>query len=181
MQRQRSLRHGFRWGFRSKRSRTMRIRWFMLRVFLCYVLVESAGAYAAALPSAGVTISYRLKPILGSNPYLEITLRVPKVQNPCFQMPVWCPGDYHVQNFAQYVSHLQAEDGYGRALAIKRLDENTWQVQTNVAEDIVISYRIPQEPPGIFCENVQIRPDQVFVSGTAAFLTWWERKSALLG
>jgi predicted metalloprotease with PDZ domain len=148
----------------------MRIRWFMLRVFLCYVLVESAGAYAAALPSAGVTISYRLKPILGSNPYLEITLRVPKVQNPCFQMPVWCPGDYHVQNFAQYVSHLQAEDGYGRALAIKRLDENTWQVQTNVAEDVVISYRIPQEPPGIFCENVQIRPDQVFVSGTAAFL-----------
>ncbi|CEK13267.1 M61 family metallopeptidase [Chthonomonas calidirosea] len=150
----------------------MRIRRLIGGILLCYGLVGgmNASAYAAAPSSPRVTLTYCLRPILDNNPYLEVTLRVPKAQNPCLQMPVWCPGDYHVQNFAQYVSHLQAEDEHGNALTVRRSDENTWQVQTNGVEDIVISYRVSQEPPGIFCENVQIKPDQVFVSGTAAFL-----------
>ena len=50
-------------------------------------------------------------------------------QSIALQMPVWSPGDYHVQNHAKYVSNLRAWDGdpnAGHPLTVTHPDPNTW-------------------------------------------------------
>jgi len=37
------------------------------------------------------------------------------------QMPVWSPGDYHVQNFAQYVRSMKASSGKDHAADVTRV------------------------------------------------------------
>jgi len=90
------------------------------------------------------------------------------------QMPVWAPGDYHVQNFALYVRNLRAvaETGGDSAqpLAISHPDQNTWKITPGTAHKVLVTYALPEEPPGLFSQNAQVLPNQAFVNGPAAYL-----------
>ncbi|MGC8669443.1 MAG: M61 family metallopeptidase [Chthonomonadales bacterium] len=86
-----------------------------------------------------------------------------------FQMPRWSPGDYHVQDFAQYVRNVAARSADGSAVAVNHPDANTWQV-VMPAGNLVLSYDLPNEPPGIFCENVLVQEDFAFYNGPALYL-----------
>ncbi len=86
------------------------------------------------------------------------------------QLPVWSPGDYHVQNFARYVKNFKATTENGEALAAAHTDANTWTIQTNGAANVVLTYALSNMPPGFFSENVAIGAKQGFVNGPAALL-----------
>ncbi|HLJ58065.1 MAG TPA: hypothetical protein VKT77_23705 [Chthonomonadaceae bacterium] len=85
-----------------------------------------------------------------------------------FQMPVWAPGDYHVQNFARYIGEPVAQ-GKNGPLKIQRPDPNTWLVEADDSPWVRITYTVPQTPPGIFSDNVTIAPHYAFINGPAAF------------
>ncbi len=96
------------------------------------------------------------------------------------QMPVWCPGDYHVQNFGKYVQNLQAvytldnPQTASQTRPVTHPDANTWVVNVGFKPlqpaHITVSYDLPQMPPGYFSENVELSEHYAFVNGASALL-----------
>lgn len=115
-------------------------------------------------------IQFTITPVPGSKPELRIRLELTGlVPNSLvqLQMPTWCPGDYRLQNFAQYVHDVQ----FSAVKAARHIDSNTWEVETGTATSLTCTYRVAPSPAGFFTENVCINHDWAFISGTAAFLT----------
>lgn len=77
------------------------------------------------------------------------------------KMPVWAPGSYLIREFPKNVEGFQA-NGDGKELAFAKTDKNTWQIQTNKAKDIEISYRV-------YAFEVSVRTS--FVDESHAFLS----------
>src|SRR5579864_426320 len=77
------------------------------------------------------------------------------------RMPVWTPGSYLVREHQRHVDSLAARDGEGRALAVEKIDKNTWRVSTSGASVVRVSYRL-------HCFELTVRTNHV--DGTHAFL-----------
>ena len=118
-------------------------------------------------------VEYEITAHFGKTPGVSVVMRFavsPDANVIDVQMPVWSPGDYHLQNFAKYAQNFQAWDGTpddAHPLAATRPDANTWRLVINGARFLTITYTMPQMPPGLFSENVQVNPRQVFVNGPA--------------
>lgn len=103
-------------------------------------------------------------------------------------MPVWCPGDYHVQNFGKYVQNLKAVyvpdslPAASQTLLVSHPDASTWRVNMNFAPvqtaRVTVSYDLPQMPPGYFSENVEQTDHYAFVNGASALLYLVAHKDA---
>lgn len=158
------------------RSTVCRLVLFLLLVPLCGfagasppIAPPSSGGQTPATTLSDSTLFYQLTPVWGSNPHLEIDIVVPASKKVQLQIPTWCPGDYHVQHFARYITHVEAQEDH-HLLPTVHSDANSWEVKSDGIHPISISYWVLPQPPGLFSENVQIRQNQVFVSGPAAFL-----------
>ena len=57
------------------------------------------------------------------------------------RLPVWIPGSYLVREFAQHLQHLRALQS-GEPVPLKQLDKNTWQVESNPTQPLVLTYEI---------------------------------------
>ncbi|MGH9902892.1 MAG: hypothetical protein ACRD68_13875, partial [Pyrinomonadaceae bacterium] len=57
-------------------------------------------------------------------------------------MPVWTPGSYLVREYARHVQDFAATDAGGRALSWRKVNKNTWRVQTNDAREWRAIYRV---------------------------------------
>lgn len=58
------------------------------------------------------------------------------------KMPVWAPGSYLVREFAKNVESFSAKNNKNESLAFKKVNKNTWRVQSNNSQQIQINYRI---------------------------------------
>ncbi|MBK7870478.1 MAG: M61 family metallopeptidase [Saprospiraceae bacterium] len=76
--------------------------------------------------------------------YYHITLHCEgfKAETLDFKMPVWTPGYYWIQNFPKNVVNFQAQDSNGKPLTWKKTTKNTWQVLSNNAEIITLTYDV---------------------------------------
>ncbi len=152
---------------------------------LCLALLGHSGARpivprlqaAADSPAPADRILYDLTPHVSDGPrHLDVTMRFAVTGRPehlDVQMPVWSPGDYHVQNHARYVRNLRAWDGSpadAHPLVVTRPDPNTWEIAPADAKWITLTYSLPDTPPGIFGENVRLQDQRAFVNGPAAYL-----------
>lgn len=84
-------------------------------------------------------------------------------------MPVWTPGEYRLQNHARYVRGLRVTSG-AAALAVSHPASSVWVTTPPDEAPIVASYDLPNTPPGIFTENVDVRSRTAFYNGSATFL-----------
>ncbi|UCC84315.1 MAG: M61 family metallopeptidase [Gemmatimonadota bacterium] len=64
-------------------------------------------------------------------------------------MPVWTPGSYLVREYERHVKAFAAKDGDGRPLAWHKVDKNTWRIETDGAERILVDYDVYAREPGI--------------------------------
>jgi predicted metalloprotease with PDZ domain len=48
-------------------------------------------------------------------------------------MPVWTPGSYLVREYARHVQDFAATEAGGKPLAWRKINKNTWRVETNSA------------------------------------------------
>ena len=147
-------------------------------------------------PEASVSrrVDYEITPVAagadGSPRMLHVAVTFPAgiYDNPgslptqmiSLQMPVWSPGDYHVQNFGKYVQNLKAIYGLdapqnaSQTRPVTHPDADTWLVyigfKPSQPAHITVSYDLPQTPPGYFSENVELRDHYAFVNGASALL-----------
>ncbi len=75
--------------------------------------------------------------------WLNVTMHVSAHEGETLdvRIPYWRPGRYVIQNYAKDIVWIGAGTAYGRALESRKIDRNTWQVDTDGASDIVLSYR----------------------------------------
>lgn len=60
--------------------------------------------------------------------YISLTTQPEAAAETAFQLPIWRPGRYLVQDFAAALSHFQAFGPDGQALPVRKTDHSTWVV-----------------------------------------------------
>ncbi len=77
---------------------------------------------------------------------LEVEMRLNWTANAPAQaeivMPVWTPGSYLVREYARHVESFNAADTSGAALAWRKTDKNSWQIDAKGAREIVVKYNV---------------------------------------
>jgi predicted metalloprotease with PDZ domain len=147
-----------------------------LRVLL---LVLAAALTACAMPRAAAArpptstapVRYRVEIPAPHQQYVHVTLEVPAPRGTASRvaMPAWAPGSYLIRDFARHVYDLRAEAATrgGRALAVERLDKQTWRIEHG-GRPFRVRYRV-------FAAEASVRTSHVddlhaSLVGTSVFL-----------
>src|SRR5438270_521029 len=77
------------------------------------------------------------------------------------RLPVWTPGSYLIREHQRHVDGLRATDQEGRALAVERVDKQTWRVASGGARRVRVDYRLA-------CVELTVRTNHI--DSTHAFL-----------
>jgi len=59
-----------------------------------------------------------------------------------FAMPDWAPGSYNIENYAANIQRFRAVSTDGKALAWRKTDSQTWQIELAGAKAVTISYQV---------------------------------------
>ncbi len=58
------------------------------------------------------------------------------------KMPVWTPGSYLIREYARHVQDFAVKNAGGSDLAWRKINKNTWQIDTKGASEIVVKYNV---------------------------------------
>jgi predicted metalloprotease with PDZ domain len=78
------------------------------------------------------------------------------------KMPVWAPGSYLVREFAKNVEGFAATGNRGSSLPVEKTNKNTWRINTQKSDNILIKYRV-------YAFEISVRTS--FVDASHAFLS----------
>jgi len=111
------------------------------------LLVAPLDAAATVQPPVDYTVSV-------AQPHtsmIHVRMEVSGVGGPALDvsMPVWTPGSYLVREYERHVKTFAAQDGAGRPLAWHKVDKNTWRIETDGAQHILVDYDVYAREPGI--------------------------------
>lgn len=76
---------------------------------------------------------------------LEVEMRLKWDQMPDqaeLKMPVWTPGSYLIREYARHVQDFGVKNAAGAELGWRKINKNTWQVDTKGGKEIIASYRV---------------------------------------
>jgi predicted metalloprotease with PDZ domain len=99
----------------------------------------------AAVVSTTPEIAYTVSMTKPWTHLLEIQMNVKWAQMPAnveLKMPVWTPGSYLVREYARHVQDVDVKNAAGNSLAWRKINKNTWQVDTAGAHEIVATYKV---------------------------------------
>ena len=100
-----------------------------------------SNAAAVAPPTIAYTVSMS-KP---STHLLEVEMDMEWSAMPEqaeIKMAVWTPGSYLIREYAKHVLEFVVLDGAGNSLDWRKINKNTWQIDTNGAKKLRIGYSI---------------------------------------
>lgn len=101
-----------------------------------------------AQPAARQTqpeIAYTVSMSKPATHLLEVEMRLKWTQMPEkaeLKMPVWTPGSYLVREYARHVQDFTVKDGGGRSLGWRKINKNTWQIDSTGTVELVATYRV---------------------------------------
>jgi predicted metalloprotease with PDZ domain len=107
-------------------------------------LLMTAGG-ANARPAAVVpTLRYTLAMPLPQSHYFEVKMELGgfSADYTDVKMPVWAPGSYLVREYAKNVEGFVAQTSGGQALAVEKINKNTWRVRHPKQASFRVSYRV---------------------------------------
>ena len=84
------------------------------------------------------------------------------------KMPVWTPGSYMVREFARHVQDFAAMDAGGNDLVWRKINKNTWQVDSKAAKEIAVSYRVYSNE--LTVRTNELNDEHAFWNNTATLL-----------
>jgi predicted metalloprotease with PDZ domain len=120
-------------------------------------------ALAAPAP-ARATIRYEISIAHRAQHQFHVTMIIPAVRgNVTVQMPAW-NALYQIRDFAYRVADFHATGASGNALAVRRLDKDTWRIEapTSGQTEIRIEYASFWDDPGPF--DTQLNDDHAFLN-----------------
>jgi len=96
-------------------------------------------------PIASKNISYTVSMSKPWTHLLEVEMRYKAATMPGkaeLKMPVWTPGSYLVREYARHVEDFSVKDASGNNLEWRKINKNTWQIDTKGAKEIVARYNV---------------------------------------
>jgi predicted metalloprotease with PDZ domain len=106
---------------------------------------RAAKTAAVAVKPVAPDISYTVSMSKPFTHLLEVEMRIKWAQMPDkteLKMPVWTPGSYLIREYARHVQDLSVKDAGGSALVWRKINKNTWQVDTKDVKEIAVTYRV---------------------------------------
>lgn len=106
---------------------------------------KGAKAPAAQTNQPIPDISYSISMSKPWTHLIEVEMRLSWQQMPAeaeLKMPVWTPGSYLVREYARHVQDFDVKNVVGKDLAWRKINKNTWQVDTGGTKEIVATYRV---------------------------------------
>jgi len=100
---------------------------------------------AAEVKPVPPEVSYAVSMSKPSTHLLEVEMRVKWDKMPDkteLKMPVWTPGSYLVREYSRHVQDFTVKDAAGAGLGWRKINKNTWQVDTKGVRELVASYRV---------------------------------------
>jgi predicted metalloprotease with PDZ domain len=140
-------------------------------ILICLLALAPQIAAAQALEP----IVYTVKLSAPDTHFAEIEATYPTGGQASIElmMPIWTPGYYRVENYAGKVQSLTARTPDGKTLTVDQSKKNRWQIQTNGAARVVVSYKLLC-PRGFVTSNY-VGDDLLVLNGGAAFPTLVEK------
>lgn len=90
-------------------------------------------------------IAYTVSMSKPSTHLLEVEMRLKWNRMPDqaeLKMPVWTPGSYLIREYARHVQDFAVKDGSGKALGWRKINKNTWQIDSKGVGELVATYRV---------------------------------------
>ena len=105
--------------------------------------MTEATAIRSSQSTSQTSLFYQVGMSQPASHLFEVTLQVSnwRSQTLDLKMPVWTPGSYLVREYARHLQNFTAWSGKGK-LVSRKLGKNHWQVDTEDASEIKVSYRI---------------------------------------
>ena len=145
----------------------MTTKWSRCAPTIVVVFLALVTALAAPAP-ARATIRYEISLAHPAEHQFHVSMIIPGVRdNVTVQMPAW-NALYQIRDFAYRVSDFRAVDSSGNALAVRRLDKETWRVElpaehfATITGEVHIEYAIFWDDPGPF--DTQLNDDHAFLN-----------------
>ncbi len=105
---------------------------------LSLFLLCAGGIMAAAQP-----VIVLVRPLDLAQHQIQVEVRLPDeatAKGATLALPAWTPGSYLVRDYARFVDRMEATDGAGKPLHIKKVDKQSWKLPA--ASGVTIRYRV---------------------------------------
>ncbi len=121
----------------------------LLRIGLASAVLFAATAVAAA--AADPQVAYTVTVAQPQTSMFQVRMEISEAGGGELDvsMPVWTPGSYLVREYERHVKAFAAQDGDGRSLGWHKLDKNTWRIETDGADRVLVDYDVYAREPGI--------------------------------
>lgn len=116
------------------------------------------------------SVHYQLSISSWQQHLIDVTLTVPEhdVSSLTLTLPTWIPGSYMVRDFAKNIVSLSVENTQsGEPIELKKLDKQSWKVDTN-GQGFVVRYQIYANDLSV--RSAFINDEYAFINGTSVFL-----------
>ncbi len=100
---------------------------------------------AKQVKPAAPEISYTVSMSKPATHLLEVEMHVKWQSMPAqieLKMPVWTPGSYLIREYARHVQEFAAAGASGSKLNWRKVNKNTWQIDTGGASEITARYKV---------------------------------------
>lgn len=147
-----------------------------LPIILLALLAWLAGSAPTGLIARdAVPIVYTVRFPAPETHYAEVEAVIPTARRASIElmMAVWTPGFYRVEDYASRVQNLAARLPDGKALTVEQPRKNRWQIQTDGAPLVLVTYRLLCQ--GRSVTTNWVGEDLLVLNGAAAFPTLVER------
>ena len=133
---------------------------YALKILILAVIMSTTNT----LVSAQNKIAFKVSFTEPQAHYVDIEMEISgnKKEQVEIKMPVWAPGSYLVREFAKNVEDLKATGTSGVSLPVKKVNKNTWQINTGKTSRFKVNYRV-------YAFEVSVRTS--FVDASHAFLS----------
>src|SRR5262245_42734270 len=140
-------------------------------VAVATVVVASAGLAGWLSAQALDAIVYTVRVPAPDTHFVEVEAAIPTGGRAAVElmMPVWSPGYYRIENYADRVDNVSARTPDGKALTAEKTQKNRWRVATNSGPSVLVSYRV-------FCNQRSVTTNNVtaemgVLNGAPTFMT----------
>jgi predicted metalloprotease with PDZ domain len=129
------------------------------------ILATSAGARAAS-----EALRYELKFEAPNTHLMRVTIHASDLDGKSaqFAMPDWAPGSYQIENYWMFVQGFHVLGPDGQALAWRKTDEQTWQIDLNRATSATVEYEIYANT--LSNNEAQYNEKHAFIGGPAVWM-----------
>ncbi|MCH2235118.1 MAG: PDZ domain-containing protein [Crocinitomicaceae bacterium] len=108
------------------------------------LLLFIAFAITVMSRSLAMQVDYQLSMTKPNSHYFEVEMTITDFKDKYVdvKMPVWAPGSYLVREFSKSIGIVEAENGSGEALDVKKITKNTWRIETKGIKTLKVKYEV---------------------------------------